>query len=76
MAKISIFKELGGVKLGEGTGPFDKKAKTAAIHAWTEKAGLKAQTAYALAIDGKDYADAICTAVATVPPFATFTDVE
>lgn len=76
MAKIAVFKSLGGVKLGEGTGVFDRELKTAAIHVWTERAGLKVDTSYALKIDGKDYGDATCSAVGVVAPLATFTGVE
>lgn len=74
MAKISVFKEMGGKKLGEGTGDFDKEAGTAAVTAWTDKPGLKAGTTYALQIDAS-YSSANCTAVNSQSPFATFDNV-
>ena len=75
MAKISVFKEQGGVKLGEGTGDFDKEAKTVAVTAWKDKPGLRVGTTYALEIDRASYSSANCTAVNPQSPFATFDNV-
>lgn len=76
MAKISIFTEILGTKLGEGTGRLDKKAWIATIDEWTNRAGLQIGKKYALKIGRVTYARATCSAVANASPFATFINVE
>lgn len=76
MAHISIFKEVGGAKLGAGTGTFDKATKIATITAWTTRAGVRAGKTYALEIGRTTYSSAYCSAVTTTAPLATFTNVE